>query len=66
MMGGGGVSSNQVVSSFSSECRANIYEATGGMAGQMERREYVSLIDVVGAEAGSGGGGEGGREGGGS
>lgn len=22
------------------------------MAGQMERREYVSLIDVVGAEAG--------------
>lgn len=50
------MSSNRDVSSSSSECRANIYEATGGTAGQMERREYVSLIDVVGAEAGSVGG----------
>lgn len=33
---GGGVSSNRDVSSSSSECRADIYEATGGMAGQME------------------------------
>lgn len=36
------------------ESRAKFYMATGGMAGQMERREYVSLIDAgkrEGAEA---------------
>lgn len=31
----------------SSESRAKIYKATGGTAGQMERREDVSLIDAA-------------------
>lgn len=34
------------------ESRAKFYKATGGTAGQMERREYVCLIDAGRRERG--------------